>query len=78
MKPYEYFVRELAKTKHKFAIESFTFDSDNLDYLKVLKPTYLKISKSYLLGSQNSITDSVLSNITSTLGSYLIVSEYVN
>ena len=70
---YEYFAKELGKTKHKFAIESFTFDSDNLDYLKVLKPVYLKISKSYLLGAQNSITDSVLFNITSTLGSYLIV-----
>lgn len=70
---YEYFVKELGKTKHKFAIESFTFDSNNLDYLKTLKPTYLKISKSYLLGSQNSLTDSVLFNITSTLGAYLIV-----
>jgi EAL domain-containing protein (putative c-di-GMP-specific phosphodiesterase class I)/GGDEF domain-containing protein len=70
---YTYFAKQLAKTKHKFAIESFSFESNDLNYLKILKPTYLKISKSYLLGSENSLTDSVLFNITSTLGSYLIV-----
>lgn len=70
---YEYFTKEIAKTKHKFAIESFTFDSDNLDYLKVLKPEYIKISKSYLVGSESKITDSILLNITSTIGAYLIV-----
>lgn len=73
LEAYEYFVKELSKSKHNFAIESFTFDSDNLDYLKILKPKYLKISKSYLLGSQNSVTDSALFNITSTLGAFLIV-----
>lgn len=69
---YKYFVEEISKTKHKFAIESFTFDNENLDYLKVLKPEYIKISKSYLVG-ENKITDNILLNITSTIGSYLIV-----
>jgi|GEM_PF-2252703 len=70
---YEYFTKQIATTKHKFAIESFTFDSNNLDYLKVLKPEYIKISKSYLVGSESKITDSILLNITSTIGAYLIV-----
>lgn len=70
---YEHFTKEINKTKHKFAIESFTFDSDNLDYLKVLNPEYIKISKSYLVGNVSTITDSILLNITSTIGSYLIV-----
>lgn len=70
---YEYFTKQIATTKHKFAIESFTFDGDNLDYLKVLKPEYIKISKSYLVGSESKITDSILLNITSTIGAYLIV-----
>jgi EAL domain-containing protein (putative c-di-GMP-specific phosphodiesterase class I) len=67
-----YFTKEIANTNHKFAIESFTFDNDNLDYLKTLKPEYLKISKSYLV-DDNRITDSILLNITSTIGAYLIV-----
>jgi len=70
---YEYFTKQIATTNHKFAIESFTFDSENLDYLKVLKPEYIKISKSYLVGSESKITDSILLNITSTIGAYLIV-----
>lgn len=69
---YQYFTKEISKTRHKFAIESFTFDNDNLDYLKTLKPEYLKISKSYLLESTR-VTDSILLNITSTIGAYLIV-----
>ena len=70
---YEYFTKQIATTNHKFAIESFTFDSENLDYLKVLKPEYIKISKSYLVGNESKITDSILLNITSTIGAYLIV-----
>ncbi|APW64758.1 hypothetical protein LPB137_02305 [Poseidonibacter parvus] len=72
LEDYKYFTKEISKTKHKFAIESFTFDNDNLDYLKILKPEYLKISKSYLV-DKNRITDSILLNITSTIGAYLIV-----
>lgn len=72
LKEYKYFTKEISKTNHKFAIESFNFDNDNLDYLKTLKPEYLKISKSYLV-DKNSITDGILLNITSTIGAYLIV-----
>lgn len=70
---FKYFTKQLETTKHKFAIESFTFDSDNLDYLKDLKPQYIKISKSYIVSNENRITDSILINITSTIGAQLIV-----
>lgn len=72
LEDFKHFIKELSETKHKFAIESFTFDNDNLDYLKTLKPEYLKISKSYLV-NENSVSDSSLLNITSTIGAYLIV-----
>lgn len=72
LKAYKYFTQELAKTSHKFAIESFSFENKNLDYLKFLKPDYLKISKTYLIDTSD-ITNSILSNITSALGSKLIV-----
>lgn len=70
---YEYFTKQIATTNHKFAIESFTFDSENLDYLKILKPQYIKISKSYIVSNENRITDSILINISSTIGAQLIV-----
>lgn len=72
LKAYELFAKKISQTKHHFAIESFTFDENNLDYLKILKPSYLKISKSYLMG-ESKFTDSLLLNISSTIGAYLIV-----
>lgn len=73
LKYMEKFVNKLSLTEHKFAIESFTYDNDNLDYLKDLKPAYIKISKSYLLGDTNSIGESSLMNIVSTIGAELMV-----
>jgi len=67
---YSYFAKKLNKTNHKIAIESFTFDNDNLEYLKTIKPAYIKISKSYLVGESNS--SSTLINISSTIGAFVI------
>lgn len=69
---FKYFVDEINKIGHKFAIESFTFDNKNLDYLKILRPEYLKISKFYLLSNEGK-TDNLLMNITSAIGAYLVV-----
>lgn len=70
---YKYLSKKLANTKHKIAIESFTFDSNELDYLKSLKPFYLKISKSYLVENDMNVTSNALKNITSTIGAFIIV-----
>lgn len=72
-KEYEFFYKILLKTNHKFAIESFSFQSENLEYLKTLKPAYLKISKHYFLGKESDVTNSILSNITSAIGADLVV-----
>lgn len=67
---YTYFAEKINTTNHKIAIESFTFDNDNLEYLKIIKPAYIKISKSYLVGESNS--SGTLINISSTIGAFVI------
>lgn len=67
---YSYFANKINTTKHKIAIESFTFDNEDLQYLKIIKPAYIKISKSYLVGESNSC--GTLVNISSTIGAFVI------
>ena len=67
------FKKAIEKTGHKIAIESFTFDNENLEYLKQIKPAYIKISKSYIIGIECNNSNSLLMNITSAIGAYLIV-----
>lgn len=59
---------------HKIGVDSFNFESSSFDYLKMINPSFIKISKSYLLDKNDiSISSSSISSIATTLGSTLIV-----
>lgn len=72
-KDFEHLVKILRECRHEFAVESYAFENNNFEYLKILHPKYIKISKSYILHDINNISKDILENITSALDSKLII-----
>jgi EAL domain-containing protein (putative c-di-GMP-specific phosphodiesterase class I)/GGDEF domain-containing protein len=66
--------KRLQPLGHRLAIDSFTFDSPTLDYLKTIHPSFIKMSKSYLLDKDDiNMSAGAISSIATAIGSTLIV-----
>lgn len=74
-KDFEYLVDTVRANGHEFAVESYAFENNNFEYLKILHPAYIKISKSYILQDLSNISKDILENITVALGSKLIIKD---
>jgi len=72
------FANMLRDKKCLFGIDNFTASSENLDYFKMIRPNYLKISQSYLFemtGGQGKGIDESLSIAASTYDIKMIASN---
>ncbi len=66
--------KKLQSLGHRLAVDSFTFESDSFEYLKIVHPSFIKMSKSYLLDKDDiNMSASAISSIATALGSTLIV-----
>jgi len=66
--------KKLQSLGHKLAVDSFTFESDSFDYLKQIHPSFIKMSKAYLLDKDDiNMSAGAISSIATAIGSTLIV-----
>ncbi len=65
----------LLDTVHGIGLDGFSLESSDLEYLKQIQPSYIKIERDYLLGEQegSELTVNTLRNITSSIGTRIIV-----
>lgn len=66
--------KKLQSMGHQLAVDSFTFESHSFDYLKTIHPSFIKMSKSYLLEKDDiNMSAGAISSIATAIGSVLIV-----
>jgi EAL domain-containing protein (putative c-di-GMP-specific phosphodiesterase class I) len=66
--------KKLQSLGHRLAVDSFNFESDSFDYLKAIHPSFIKMSKSYLLEKDDiNMSAGAISSIATAIGSLLIV-----
>jgi len=66
--------KKLQSLGHHLAVDSFTFESQSFDYLKEIHPSFIKMSKSYLLDKDDiNMSAGAISSIAMAIGSTLIV-----
>jgi len=73
------FAKEIQDSGHFFGIDRFTVDDNNLHYLQVLKPSYIKIDSHYLydmLCDPSGVQNNALQIMTHSLG-IKIIATYI-
>lgn len=70
---FKIFVKFLHGSDHRISIQRFVLENEGLDFLKDIRPYYVKISKLYLLRNESQITEEILKNVSSILNTHLLV-----